>query len=166
MSRKARRNSAPALNMMGVCLLFTPRAAQALPDPPLPATRDQTRRLHLAQQTVSLSTAFLEAQRAGNKPADGDTLCPQVWSWKKPAFANPCKAYRRSIATSVGPNAQFSGFFEAGSAHFHFRPWMLIFRLQHVPHAVKCDNLFSLQLVFAHTLSFAHCSSGLPNHSN
>jgi hypothetical protein len=105
--------------------LLASTSATALPDPASIkyAPEEQSRRVQLAHQVVSLSTVFLEAQRAGNKPADGDTVCPQVWQWKKPAFVNTCKAYRQSLASSAADDAhlgEFSGYFEAGSTPFIF----------------------------------------------
>jgi hypothetical protein len=110
------------LKIVGFGLLAS-RSATALPDAASTtfAPQGQSRRVQLAHQVVSLSTAFLEAQRAGHKPADGDIVCPQVWQWKKPAFINTCKAYRQSIAASAaddGNLSEFSGYFEAGSTPF------------------------------------------------
>jgi hypothetical protein len=41
---------------------------------------EEGHRLALARQVVGLNMAYLEAQRAGVKPADADTTVPQVWS--------------------------------------------------------------------------------------
>lgn len=37
-------------------------------------------------QATALYATYLESKRAGVKPADGDNLFPQIWSWKVPAF--------------------------------------------------------------------------------
>jgi hypothetical protein len=66
--------------------------------------------------------SYLEGQRAGLKPEDGDSTVPQVWTaWKKAAFTAPCSTFlaqNLTAAEAAGVNLTlYPGYFEAGSAN-------------------------------------------------
>ena len=78
----------------------------------------------LANSTVclvalqDLNMVFLEAQRAGPKPADA-TSVPQVWDWKEPAFTEVCSGFIQQAnvpAAAARQLQEYPGYFEAGGA--------------------------------------------------
>jgi hypothetical protein len=105
----------PACKWMAAVLLLLGASevcAQGKPD-------NQANRVSLARQTVGLSMAFMEAQRAGMKPADGDSLVPQIWAWKKPAFTSPCPTFLKTLTPAEQQKVnlpKYPSYFEAGSA--------------------------------------------------
>ena len=65
----------------------------------------------------------MQAQRAGNLPADTATLFPGVAKWKKPAYTEACQDYLTEVlepeeAAKVSLE-DYLGYFEAGSAFLH-----------------------------------------------
>lgn len=105
---------APLAPSLVALLLATASTAAAQP----PQT-DKLHRLKFARQAVGLSLSFMEAQRCGTLPADATTLAPQVWKWKKPAFANVCGTYQKQLSEAQRADAGMAanaGYFEAGSA--------------------------------------------------
>jgi hypothetical protein len=64
----------------------------------------------------------MQAQRAGVPEKDSETVFPQVWTWKTPAFTNTCGDFLKDdtvLAAEHKTNVDlihYPGYFEAGSA--------------------------------------------------
>lgn len=60
----------------------------------------------------------VQAQRAGNIPADSATMFPNIWKWKKPGYEDVCSEYVQSLPQADQANVDFpnkAGYYEAGS---------------------------------------------------
>jgi hypothetical protein len=101
----------PGFKWAAAALFLLGGLAQGAPD-------TQAARASLARQTTGLKMVFMEAQRAGMKPADGDSIAPHIWAWKKPAFTSPCQTLLKSLTPAEQQAAnlpKYASFFEAGS---------------------------------------------------
>lgn len=70
-------------------------------------------------RTHQCVVVLVQAQRAGNLPADTATLFPNVAEWKEPGYTNACQEYLTKVLEpedAADVNLEdYLGYFEAGS---------------------------------------------------